>query len=603
MDPLSIAAGATGLVTACVKISAALYTFIDDTRHVDDNLVALNDEVLGLSRVLGAICKSWKQSPLTAIAQADPDGSLWSSVKASLDDCGRTLGRLEKNVNDIQQKDSFFGRLKVTRSIRFNLKAKDVMVFRQQIQTYNGAMQSSLQMINVCLLIYGQSSQDMVIRGLDGLKDQLGRLESEIGTMNALQVPDASGQEIQFNRKVTDTLRRLARAAETFHSSASTVAGGSTVWGGSVSGEPLHPDQYRSIEEWIPPPIEEESPVETVSETSRVTSPSANSSINYTLSKTMRATTPSTNVSTNVPTAPSTILPDEHPANESEDSELDVEAELAKKFEELALSNFRREDYSKAELFLRKLAARYKNDQESPAAIASIDLKIAFACCMQWRWDEAEAIAFPLTTGKSRIDIAPFHLLHAIALQRMNDGGDEGLGKAMKLCKRALGGKKKLLGKNSESFRQTTELLGRIYEAQGNHIEAEACRELYPAPAYADDSPARLDARNYLTENVDLQVKSLPPPENPKGPLLGDIQSSGGLSPQRVPLEGETSSPSALLPSRDEPRDTNEGATTLFDRERLASSTQSRSPFGRHPPAPRALSPPGPPSAQLSRTR
>jgi hypothetical protein len=111
----------------------------------------LCDEVLGLSRVLDAISKSWRQIPLIAVAQADPNGDLWVNVKASIDNCRKTLRRLEKEVNKVQ-KDNIFVRgflRKPTQQLRLNMKVKDIQLFRQQVQSYAGGMQSALQMINV----------------------------------------------------------------------------------------------------------------------------------------------------------------------------------------------------------------------------------------------------------------------------------------------------------------------------------------------------------------------------------------------------------------------------------------------------------------------
>jgi hypothetical protein len=62
------------------------------------------------------------------------------------------------------------------------------------------------------------------------------------------------------DQRISSHLRKLAHEAESFHSSASTVIEGdrSTVWGGSIYGDPLSHEKHRDISEWIPPPIEEE---------------------------------------------------------------------------------------------------------------------------------------------------------------------------------------------------------------------------------------------------------------------------------------------------------------------------------------------------------
>lgn len=118
---------------------------------MDSNLTELYEETLGLSRVLGAIAKSWKQIPFIAVAQADPDGNLWSAVKTTLDDCKSTLEKLDNKINDVQR-EGVFGRglmRKATKQIKLNMRMKDIVLFKQQIHWYNSGMQSALQMINV----------------------------------------------------------------------------------------------------------------------------------------------------------------------------------------------------------------------------------------------------------------------------------------------------------------------------------------------------------------------------------------------------------------------------------------------------------------------
>lgn len=73
-------------------------------------------------------------------------------------------------------------------------------------------------------------------------------------TLHSKDISEASAVEVLDNERISHNLQSLVQAAESFHSSASTVAAGSTVWGGSVMGEPLTQEQYGNIEEWITPP-------------------------------------------------------------------------------------------------------------------------------------------------------------------------------------------------------------------------------------------------------------------------------------------------------------------------------------------------------------
>lgn len=312
--------------------------------------------------------------------------------------------------------------------------------------------------------------------------------------MHAVQAPNGSGSDYLTNERATDTLRRLVRAAMNFHSSASTAVSGSSIWGGSVYGDRLDDEQFQNIENWIPPPIEEEPA--TLSWSSN------------------RA---------------SDMTPDDRLSDESDGSELNVEAELTKKLEELAMDNIRAANYSKAELFLRKVADRYKIDGQPPATIASIELDIAFACCMQSRWEEADTIASRFSSDKFCLDVRACHLFHVIALKCMSGDGDEkDLTRATQLCKIALSSKRKLFGKGSESYRQTVALLARIYETQGDDLEAEAYRELASTGASPADALNELDPHEYLTRNIYLT-------ETQSG--LGARSNPGPLTPSHLHAE------------------------------------------------------------------
>jgi hypothetical protein len=61
---------------------------------------------MGLSKVLDGISKSWTRIPISSFNEVDPDGSLWSSVKTSLEDCKNTLDRLDAMVQEIQKETS-----------------------------------------------------------------------------------------------------------------------------------------------------------------------------------------------------------------------------------------------------------------------------------------------------------------------------------------------------------------------------------------------------------------------------------------------------------------------------------------------------------------
>lgn len=88
---------------------------------------------------------------MIAAAETNNNGNLWASVKASINDCKITLAKLDSKLDEVQT-GGFLGRgflRKPTKLVKLNMKMKDIVLFKQQVHSYNNAMQSALQMINV----------------------------------------------------------------------------------------------------------------------------------------------------------------------------------------------------------------------------------------------------------------------------------------------------------------------------------------------------------------------------------------------------------------------------------------------------------------------
>jgi hypothetical protein len=152
MDPLSIAAGAAGLATGCTKVVATLYTWIDDTVAVDENVAGLCDEIRALGRVLESISSASASAPRPVVAEIDPDGSLWAAVKATLGDIEITLAKLSQLLSEVQKSSGVFSRgflRKPTKQMKFGFRSKEIATYKDRVHSYNTAMTSALQMINV----------------------------------------------------------------------------------------------------------------------------------------------------------------------------------------------------------------------------------------------------------------------------------------------------------------------------------------------------------------------------------------------------------------------------------------------------------------------
>jgi tetratricopeptide (TPR) repeat protein len=285
-------------------------------------------------------------------------------------------------------------------------------------------------------------------------------MESALQSRDDSLPPDEQQEENRIDRN----LKQLVRAAKSLHSDASTViitGAGSSVWGGSIMGEPLSQDTFNQIEAWIPPPSHEE-PERQDGLSPRPTSPSP------------------------------AIWPD------SSDSESDIEKDIMKKFEELAAAKFATKDYEKAATLLRKLVDYSFRNGKSQEEITKIEIKLACVYGLQSKWQEAEAITVRTTgsTGNGEVDKVLFHVLHALALLYLRENNFE---LARKHCKGAIKGKRKLLGRTHASSYESIALLACIYDATGDSAEAEGCRSLLP-----DDYSKDVDLQpvSYMSVNV-----------------------------------------------------------------------------------------------------
>jgi hypothetical protein len=118
---------------------------------VDSNLFGLYQELLGLSRTLEAIDKTWKQNPMAVMAHSVPDADLWASVKENLESSKITLQRFDKTLESVK-KGGFFGQgflKKSAKAVKLNLSMTDITMYRQRINSHQIAMQGGLQMITL----------------------------------------------------------------------------------------------------------------------------------------------------------------------------------------------------------------------------------------------------------------------------------------------------------------------------------------------------------------------------------------------------------------------------------------------------------------------
>jgi tetratricopeptide (TPR) repeat protein len=310
------------------------------------------------------------------------------------------------------------------------------------------------------VLFQTNASQETMNSQLAGLRNQIGRMENALHSRVDLQVSPSTNDR-EENDRIFRNLQHCVRVAENFHSNASSYA--ETLYGGSVLGEPLSNDRRNSISEWIPEPM-------TVDEASSTIPSTRLGSEDYSTSFTS-------------PSSFTTMPPDNH------DSDSDIDKELAKKLQELGLSNFNRGEYAKAETFFRKVIHETGKDL-SADDLQTSKTKLATSLCYQEKWTEAEKLVTSLGWTKAQNDVDPFHVLHALALTYLQKNN---FNLAIKYCKQAVNGKRKILGKEDDSLFESIALLSCISDAKGDPAEAEGYRSLLPIHRIVN-----LDALNYM---------------------------------------------------------------------------------------------------------
>ncbi|KAG4256108.1 hypothetical protein FPRO03_05056 [Fusarium proliferatum] len=480
MDPLSIASGAAGLAISCATIVKTLYTWIDDTVDVDENVSNLLEEVSILSRVLDSVSNASGRVPQAIVAEIDPGNALWGSISATLDDIQNTFDKLKQLMAELEKTNRFsrgFLR-KPTKQIKFSLRSKDITIYKDRIKSYNTAMTSAFQMLNI------NSSQDSVFKVLSGLKSQLRQVEVALHTSSPASPGPSSGRE--EDDRATQNLRQFVQVAENFHSSASTIlreGPRSTVWGGSIMGDPLTEAQTSQIERWIPPPVNEE---------------------------------------------PHSPL----------DADSDSETEFARRFEELAIKNEADGDHAKAEQFYRGAIEHGESSSRPVSDITAMKIRLAYVCMRQEKWTEADEIISPIAFERKTNDILVYHGMHALALTYVDDSKLE---EAERYCKRALWGKRKVLGKDNLSCWETLTLLVTICKARNRTAEAEVHRSFIPNYETIAIDP---EALTYL----DRSVGSLGRPSN-DSEMVSQTQQPLAFQQEYPPSQPYTTAASGPVPS------------------------------------------------------
>ena len=126
--------------------------------------------------------------------------------------------------------------------------------------------------------------------------------------------------------------------------------------------------------------------------------------------------------------------------------------------------------------------------------MTKMKLMQAYTYGYQGNWSDSERVLLGLAALKGAADPMAFYGLHALALRKLDMGAYDN---AIRYCKRALMGRRRIEGKEGAQFYESMALLAHIYEAKGDSAEAEGCRSFLPAGYSA---PVQLPPLEYLTK-------------------------------------------------------------------------------------------------------
>ena len=335
------------------------------------------------------------------------------------------------------------------------------------------------------VLLQNRAGQQNTDSKIAGLREQVGRVERALRHRHD---PQINADDLRDeNDRFIQNLMKLVRQADKFQSKASSISG--TIYGGSVSGDAMSRDQWVSIENWIPPPIIEE--------------PEHGNRDRDHLST-------ATTLSSGEPSSTALRSPGSFsidvPTNLSgSDSDSEIEREMTKKFKELALGSFQRQEYEKAEKLLSKVIHRLsrasRDNSPMDPDLRPFEVRLAMVHCLQGKWRKAENILLPMATRREETNVEAFHGMHVLALRYMmvNDHTI-----AVKYCKRAMTGKRRILGKDHVSLYQSIHLLAFIYERAGDPTEAEGYRSFLEDAFHEPPPEPEHDLSRYIEENFDL---------------------------------------------------------------------------------------------------
>jgi hypothetical protein len=336
------------------------------------------------------------------------------------------------------------------------------------------------------LSLRGNETQDKILY-------ELGRLKSSIEQSIQASFHHSEGfshtLEDPSDARVAYNLQKLARAAQNFHSSASSTAStresSSTIYGAngislwnvqsdaamSIRGGPsLTPNKRQQIDQFV-------------KQQRRMTLRRQRKPLQHVPSSAaafvVRPCTPEPGPAVSSEESQETEsnvseLADYH---DEGDDEAEFQSFLLSGLEEVAKDSMLNQEFAKAQAMLEEAIQRRTGSTSEDAEFKQLQIQLATCYFFQHKWQLAEPLIDSIAKSKANFDPVVCNLLHALAIA---NAVEKRFGKAITVCKQALQGKRRLkrdFGDTSEKeCNETLGLLATIHDLHGNRLDAEALR-------------------------------------------------------------------------------------------------------------------------------
>ncbi|KAI0400493.1 hypothetical protein F4802DRAFT_484036 [Xylaria palmicola] len=482
MDPLSITTSVITLLGAASNV----YTFLQSIRHADRGLQSLTREVSSLNGYLRSIETALEDCRGNPYALAHIDPALWKESKIALSDCQETLEELSTVFSEPKRpsrSNTLFRRARVAAELRS--RAGDIASFREKISMSNLSLQTLLQVINVSLSLRSNESHDNILRDLKELKDAL-KKSSQAATVSysALFLNEQ-------DTRLVHHLKGLIRAAQDFHTSASTTA--STVAG---SGETQPPptdfgdDDARSGIQSRLPSVKIKQIETFLSETRRI----ARASTSASNERKDELVSPD-------PSEKSEVVPETREVAASSHSFSTI---FTSGFSKIAQRALQQLNLHKAEGLLREALKWYgSSGLDDTRHQRRLHTQLALCNLLQGNRQEAQGLILRLIDSSMERDTVAHQLLYALALLQLHELDFEGARENSKRLWEAL---QKMPDCTVLVANDAMKLLATSYQESGDSLLADAIEAELPDLRLFEPVPKMVD---FLVDCEELLITIL----------------------------------------------------------------------------------------------